>query len=334
MPEFTSAEWDAFLAQFPHAHLLQSPAWGELKSSFGWKAVFLGVPGGESEGGPVGAQILLRRLPLGFSIAYIPKGPLGAYPWNNLWPEIDKICRQERAIFIKVEPDMWEENGNSTPPAGFQPSRHTIQPPRTLIVDLSGDEEHVLGRMRQKTRYNIKLALKKGVVVHPTADLDSFYRLMQITAGRDGFAVHSLEYYRKVYEIFHGRGACELLLAVYEDEPLAGLMVFAQSQRAWYLFGASGSDHRDRMPTYLLQWEAIRWARSRGCLEYDLWGVPDEDEETLEANFTERGEGLWGVYRNKRGFGGKLCRAAGPWDRVYQPFLYQLYQLWATKARD
>ncbi len=105
-------------------------------------------------------------------------------------------------------------------------------------------------------------------------------------------------------------------------------MAFANGKRAWYFYGASANEHRERMPTYLLQWEAMRWARSLGCTLYDMWGVPDEDEETLEANFTTRSAGLWGVYRFKRGFGGRLTRAASPWDRVYNPFLYGFYRWW------
>ena len=108
-------------------------------------------------------------------------------------------------------------------------------------------------------------------------------------------------------------------------------MVFAYGRRSWYFYGASNDLHRNKMPTYLIQWEAIRWARRLGCTEYDLWGIPDEDEEVLEAQFTERHDGLWGVYRFKRGFGGKVLRAAGPWDRVYQPMLYALYELWINR---
>jgi lipid II:glycine glycyltransferase (peptidoglycan interpeptide bridge formation enzyme) len=83
----------------------------------------------------------------------------------------------------------------------------------------------------------------------------------------------------------------------------------------------------------MLQWEAMRWARARGCTTYDLWGVPDVDEQTLEAHFTSRSDGLWGVYRFKRGFGGQLRRAQGPWDRVYNPWLYGLYCRWIAFRR-
>jgi lipid II:glycine glycyltransferase (peptidoglycan interpeptide bridge formation enzyme) len=331
----TAEEWDTFLEQHPQTHILQTAPWGELKSAFGWQPVR--VTCGES-----GAQILIRKLPLSYSIAYIPKGPVGDH-WDRLWPEVDAICRQYRSVFLKVEPDLWDDPmpgdpvdpGLPTSPkallSGFRASRQSIQPRRTLIVDLVGTENDVLDRMKQKTRYNIRLAQKKGVVTHPTADLDTFHKLMKVTGERDRFGVHSIDYYRKVYDLFHPRGECELLVAEYEGEPLAGLIVFARGMRSWYFYGASSMDHRDRMPTYLLQWEAMRWARSRGCTLYDLWGVPDEGEDVLEAGFTSKSSGLWGVYRFKRGFGGSLMRTASAWDRIYHSFVYRLYQLWASR---
>ena len=125
-----------------------------------------------------------------------------------------------------------------------------------------------------------------------------------------------------------------MLLAEYGGEPLAAVMVFARGRRAWYFYGASADTQRERMPTYILQWEAIRWARQRGCLEYDLWGVPDADEATLESSFASRSDGLWGVYRFKRGFGGELRRAVGPWDRVYSAMIYRLYTIAAPRIGD
>jgi peptidoglycan pentaglycine glycine transferase (the first glycine) len=353
VPELSASQWDEFLTRHSHAHLLQTLPWGELKSAFGWDVCWIGVgkgkvtPDSALSSGPeikTGAQILFRNLPFGLRFAYIPKGPvlptstektatgLGEHH-SDLWREVDQICRRRRAVFCKVEPDAWEsekiqETQQASPPHGFLLSLHPIQPPRTLVVDISGEEEQVLSRMKQKTRYNIKLALKKGVVILPSNDIDSFYRLIQTTATREKFGVHSLAYYRQAYELFHPRGACELLIADYQGQLLAALMVFAHGPRAWYFYGASASDHRDRMPTYLLQWEAIRWARSHGCSEYDLWGVPDEKQDVLEKEFTNRQDGLWGVYRFKRGFGGQLRRSSGPWDRVYQAPFYRLYQWW------
>jgi peptidoglycan pentaglycine glycine transferase (the first glycine) len=336
MPELSASDWNLFLKNFPNAHLLQTAPWGELKASFGWLPVRIGVFNNDQPA--AGAQILIRRLPLGFSFAYIPKGPLFSpslpFPdgWQRLLSEVDAACRSRRAVFLKVEHDLWENEQLPVLP-GFTASSQSIQPRRTIVVDISGSDEELLSIMKQKTRYNIKLALKKEIIVHPSADLEGFYRLIQATGGRDQFGVHRPEYYRRVYELFHPRGMAELLVASYKTEPLAGLMVFAHGERAWYLYGASASTHRDRMPSYLLQWEAMRWARGHGCQEYDLWGVPDEDETTLETYFADRRDGLWGVYRFKRGFGGRLCRSFGPWDRVYNPALYALYKLW-SKQRD
>lgn len=88
------------------------------------------------------------------------------------------------------------------------------------------------------------------------------------------------------------------------------------------------------MPTYLLQWEAMRWAKEQGCREYDLWGVPDTDEETLETGFSDRSDGLWGVYRFKRGFGGTLMRSAGAWDHPYIPLIYPFYRRWSQRRHE
>lgn len=328
----SSPDWDTFLDSHPSAHLLQTALWGELKTRFGWQAERL-----VSADGRCGAQVLFRRLPLGYSFAYLPKGPLGDCDWVALLPELDALCQQKKAAFLKVEPDAWEDSAAPDappPPHGFRRSAHSIQPRRTLVVNLRGDDEAILGRMKQKTRYNIKLALKKGVIVRPSSDVSGFYQLMSETGVRDRFGVHSQAYYRAAYELFHPCGACELLVAEYENQPLAALMVFAQGERAWYFYGASSNLERDRMPTYLLQWEAMRWAKGRGCEEYDLWGVPDMAEADLEAQFADRSGELWGVYRFKRGFGGELRRAAAAWDRVYQPALYAFYSWWRNRSGE
>ena len=251
---------------------------------------------------------------------------------DQFWKEVDSICKKNRAVFLKIEPDSWVEEFNLQL-ATFKLSNHNIQPPRTIMIDIKDSEETILASMKPKCRYNIRLAEKKGVTVRTWHDIPAFHEMLTVTGGRDNFGVHSKEYYQRAYELFHPKGTCELLVAEYEGKPLASLMVFANGKRAWYVYGASNDQERNRMPTYLLQWEAIRWAKARGCEEYDLWGVPDENEETLEANFETRHDGLWGVYRFKRGFGGQLKRAAQALDKVYMPLLYKLY-LWRMAGRE
>jgi peptidoglycan pentaglycine glycine transferase (the first glycine) len=329
MPELNLAEWNAFLEKHPDVHLLQTGEWGELKSSFGWSAVRLVVE-------DIGVQILFRRIPLGLTFAYIPKGPLLPKDKPPLavvarfWAEVNRLCRRRRAIFLKVEQNVWaseDENAVPSPGLSMNPSPLNVQPACTLIIDLTGSEEEIFERMKPKTRYNIRLAGRKGVVVHATDDLQGFYQVMQVTSRRMDFHVHSLEYYRRAYELFHPKGMCELLVAECEGRLLATVMVFASGRQAYYLYGASSDEERNRKATYPLQWEAILWAKRRGCREYDMWGVPNEDEGTLEASGEEREDGLWGVYRFKKGFGGTFKRSVPTLDRVYNPALYRLY-LW------
>lgn len=320
MPVVSLSEWDRFLSRHNNPHLLQSAAWGQLKAQFGWKPVpFIN--------GDSGALVLYRQLPLGFSFGYIPKGPVGK-DWLNLWPEIHRKSKKERAIFLRVEPDAWQEEEQEidTWLPGFFPSR-AIQPRRTVEIPLTGDENDWLDRMKQKTRYNIRLAQKKEVIVRASEDVAQFHQMMLVTGKRDGFGVHSLAYYQRAFDLFSATGDCTILQAEYSGNPLAAIMVFACGKRAWYFYGCSSNEERNRMPTYLLQFTAMQWAAKRGCTIYDLWGIPDKDEGVLEAEFSDRQDALWGVYRFKRGFGGQVRRSVGAWDWIYNPLVYRLIRL-------
>lgn len=327
MPELNASEWNEFLREHPQAHLLQSAEWGELKSAFGWEAVRLVE-------GDSGAQILFRRLPMGLTFGYMPKGPVSsATPWKSFWSAVDQVCRKRKAVFLKVESDGWEENG---PAFGldhglFVSSPQHIQPHSTLVVDLHCSQDEVFNSMKPKTRYNIRLAGKKEILVHASSDIDNFYKVMGATSQREQFHVHSLDYYRKAYELFHPKGMCELFVADYQDQSLAALMVFSFGKTAYYFYGASADIERNRKPTYPLQWAAICWAHEKGCTEYDMWGIPDEASNMEEDEAEAREDGLWGVYRFKRGFGGTIKHAIRPMDRIYNPWLYKLY-LWRFRG--
>ena len=335
------AEWDRFVAAHPQAHVLQTSPWGDLKAAFGWEAERLAlVADGKVQ---AGAQVLYRRLPAGLGrLAYVPRGPLVDWEQGEaiavLLDALTQAARARGSLALMVEPDLpdeprWREYLAGL---GFLPSPlGNVQPRRTLLVDLSGNEEAVLGRMHQKARYNVRLAARKGVTVRPATadDLPTFCHLMATTGARDRFAPHAPAYYERAFGLFVPRGWAQLLLAEVEDAPVAALMAFALGRRSWYFYGASSDAHREKMAPYLLQWEAMRWARGLGCTEYDLWGVPDEDESTLEAQFTQRQDGLWGVYRFKRGFGGRLVRTVGAWDRPLRRFPYWLYALAGRRLR-
>ncbi len=328
MAILSETEWQQTLSRFPNAHILQLVGWGKLKSQFGWQPFRVA-------NGKAGAQVLFRKLPFNSSIAYIPKGPVGS-DWQELWPEIDRLCRKQHAILLQVEPDTFEGSSDSVEAdwlAGFKTETDTIQPRRTSLIDLAQTEEEILAGMKQKTRYNIRLAEKKGVTVQLSYDLENFHRVSQVTAERDGFFVHSRDYYQKAFNYFTEGENVALFEARLDSQALAYLMLFINGERAWYFYGASDDAYRNLMPAYLLQWQAMRYAKSRGAAVYDLWGVPDEDEEKLESDFMNRSDGLWGVYRFKRGFNGRIVRSLPAYVKVYKPLLYRLYQAYRNRRK-
>ena len=259
----TLQEWNDFIENHPQAHILQTGAWGELKTAFRWKAVRV-------ISGKFGAQVLFRILPGGYSIAYIPKGPIGMDP--EFVDALDSVCREENSIFLKIEPDCWEpEELDHLFGQKKWIKTHPIQPRRTVIVPLDGTHDEILGHMKQKTRYNIRLAEKKEIKVCISDDIQSFHQISEITGQRDGFSVHHQAYYQKGLDLFKVSAQAALLMAYYQDKPVAGLMVFTQGDMAYYMYGASSDEERNRMPTYLIQWEAMKWAKNKGCKFYDLW---------------------------------------------------------------
>ena len=298
--------WDSALLALPNPHILQSWTWGEFKSRHGWHATrLLFKEKGETV---AAASVLRRKLPrLPLSILYVPKGP--ALDWTRvglaerILQELARLARRERALFIKVDPDVYYPEGVpdfSPRPAravetarmlesqGWRTSGEQIQFRNTLLLDLERSEDELLAAMKQKTRYNVRLAARRGVIVRSIGAGDSaagrhaerdaalslFYKLYAETGDRDGFAIRPPEYYRDAWGTFVEGGFARLFLAEAEGEALAGLMLFSFGPTAWYMYGASSNRQRQRMPNYLLQWEAIRWAREQGCTLYDLWVLP------------------------------------------------------------
>ncbi|MBC8098042.1 MAG: peptidoglycan bridge formation glycyltransferase FemA/FemB family protein [Armatimonadetes bacterium] len=331
----TPIDWDTFVLSHPRAHVLQLSAWGEHKTQFGWHMTRLAL---QSDSGAIvaGAQVLLKPLParLG-TMAYLPMGPLvtDAAHYPLLWTALQAhLTRQYRAAFLKIEPGIYNDS-----PAldwsgwGFSQSSQTVQPPRTILVDLRGGEDAILARMNQGTRRKIRQSLdpERGGVryftVEALSDVGRFAALMQTTGERNDFGIHTAAYYEQAFALFDPAQRA-LILAEHDGDLLAGVMVFAAGKTAWYLYGASANDKRNLMASYGAQWLAMRWARERGCEVYDLWGIPDADEATLEADFQTRSDGLWGVYGFKRGWGGVVARSDGAWDVVYQPIIYAAYQ--------
>lgn len=322
------AAWDrALLAS--GGHLLQSWQWGELKSRFGWEPERVVAA---TEQGPAMAQILFRHR-AGVSIGYIPRGP--ALPENDpeaaiaLWKEIDRVARRRRTLTLIVEhnvalaEDVVRRLRLTTGP-------EAIQPTRTVKVRL-GSDDALLGQMHQKTRYNVRLAQRRGVSTRMAdvddAAIDCFYALMQDTASRNEFGIHSRDYYGEFLRIFADRAL--LLFAEIEGRPVAAVVAAAFGDEAIYMYGASSTKDRAHGAGFLLQYEAMRWARARGCSLYDLWGIPAEDPESTKVEDGGRIAGTsgsdWrGLYEFKTRFGGEILRYPAPVERLYHPLLASL----------
>ncbi len=310
--------WDDYVAR-NKGHLLQSYAWGELKTRFGWQAERLAL--GDGPQVRCGAQVLYRRLLPGLTIAYVPRGPV-QLNGEFLDALIDAV-RSKGAFALKLEPD-WprgDERERALRQAGFRPTPDTIQPAATIRIDLTRKLDQILAGMKSKWRYNIRLAEKKGVTVRAgtAADIPAFYALSRITSARDQFGIHPEHYYRTAFELLTACDAARLLIAEYEGETLAAIFVAAFGHEAIYLYGASGNAHRNVMPNHALHWAAIQWAKTRGCEWYDLWGVPEDvesDDERLPSS----------LYQFKQGFGGEVVHYTGAWDAVFFPAANRLYR--------
>ncbi len=325
-------KWNSFAVRQPFFSLLQSWEWGEFKQLTGWKVFRVAV----EEGGEItaGAQLLIKTMPAGLaSFAYVPRGPLCDWQdrdtTNILLNEIHRLAGLHRAVFLKIEPPILNApaNDQALRSYSFLPSRYHNQPRNTIVVHLDRDLEELLSQMHPKTRYHIRRAERKGVAVSigERRDLTAFNELMRYTGQRKRFAIRSREYYELEWEVLSQSGQCALFLARYENELIGVHFAVRFGSQAAYFHGGSLDKAKNVSSNYLLMWEAIKWAKASGCEIFDLWGIPDEIEGSVEQDqeaFLERKDGLWGVYRFKSGFSKNVVSYAGAYDFVYKPFAY------------
>jgi lipid II:glycine glycyltransferase (peptidoglycan interpeptide bridge formation enzyme) len=310
--------WNTALAALPYRHVLQTWEWGQFKGRWGWTPrYFLNEE-------RTAAVLVLRRAfsPLKLNILYAPKGPALDYSdsalVNQVLGDLAAVARRDRAIFVKIDPDLGQPDRSILLERGWRYSAEQIQFRNTMLIDLTCGEDDLLAAMKPKTRYNVRLAQKKGVEIRPgdLGDLDLLYHLYAETAQRDGFIIRPFDYYRDAWGSFIQSGLAHPLIAAVEGQAVAGLILFRFADRAWYMYGMSSALHREKMPNHLLQWEAMRWAKAQGCTVYDLWGAPDELNES---------DSMWGVYKFKEGLGADFAPHAGAHDFVVSRPGYWLY---------
>jgi len=364
-----SSNWNSLISKLPNPHFLQTYQWGQVKAKFGWEPIYLvwdneGKMIEERDVyrlssflvQPSAAALILKRQVIrnGFSarlsVLYSPKGPL--LDWTNepqrtrIWNDLQSFANKEGAIFLKCDPDVVlgtgiplsegevvNDNGqvvmSELKQRGWGYSSDQIQFRNTVFIDLNLTEEEMLARMKQKTRYNVRLAEKKGVSLRigKLADLPMLYKMYAETSVRDGFVIRDEAYYKTVWTHFMNSNepTCEPIIAEVDGEPVAAVFIFYFSGRAYYVYGMSRNRHREKMPTYLLQWEAMKRAKEKGCTVYDLWGAPEVFVES---------DSMWGVYRFKEGLGGQVVRTLGAWDFAPSPFWYKMYSEIIPRVMD
>ncbi len=335
--------WNSLISGLPGASLLQTSQWAEVKARMGWKA-FPKI-WKRADGIPEAAALILKRpislgpIRTGMSFLYVPRGPL--MDWNDdgllerVMSDLESFCREQRALFIKIDPDiptLFGEPGSEETrvnPAGLKlldsyqkrgwvHSPQQIQFANSVWINTERSEEELLAGMKQRTRYKVRLAEKKGVVVRRGTpdDFEPIADLYAQTSARDGFLIRDKSYYLDVWQRFYSAGMLTPLIAEVEEQMVAAVMIFVTGDTARYVYGMSGPDHREKMPNYLLQWEAIKLAKEKGCKTYDLWGAPDE--------FTDS-DRMWGVYQFKRGLGGEVVITPGAWDLPLQKTGYTFF---------
>jgi lipid II:glycine glycyltransferase (peptidoglycan interpeptide bridge formation enzyme) len=336
-------EWDELVASLG-GQPFQSWAWGELKSHFGWRPYRVTAGSGRAT-----AQLLIRPY-RGLAVAYVPRGPVFSGETSvdeQLVKDIIQVARSQRAAFLRVEPDVLEGDSgadslrSSLGKLGFRTSDRTLQPHSTIRLDLTPAEDQLMAAFSKGHRADIRRAERDGVVIRvgtPEADADVLHQMLVATNTRKSFGFHSASYYRQLLRDFGD--AARIQVAELDGKPIGASLVLAFGRHGTYLAAGSNAAGLEHRAAHLLQWHAIRWARERGALTWDLWGIADArgryelasaqksmkdtDLATLEA--AARSDPLDGVYRFKKGWGGEVVRTVPAFDRVFIAPAYWYWQ--------
>ncbi len=322
-------QWNDFVAVSEYGNITQSFEWGELAQHAGSVPLYLGVVD-EQNVLQAAMLILMAQMPvLKTPYFYVPRGPVVADPSAPALTVLLNFAKSEarkRGVFmLKVDPQATidEQNWNEElVQRGFRPASHASHVRNEWVLDIRPDEKVLLSNMKEKWRYNIRLAGRKGVTIRrgeSDEDIETFYHILRETSERDQFFIHDAEHLKLLLHLYdEDRSA--LFLAEHEGKAIAGIIMMRFGRWSWYRYGASSAQSRNVMPNHLLQWTGMQWARSHDCWYYNFLGIPDSLEEE-EA----KKDPLWGVYSFKRGFGGFARCALSSYELAYNPLIYRLY---------
>ncbi|HEU5378150.1 MAG TPA: peptidoglycan bridge formation glycyltransferase FemA/FemB family protein [Ktedonobacteraceae bacterium] len=330
-------QWNDFVSASEGCNITQSYEWGELGPHLASSTMRVGVLNDEGKLCAAMLIIITRAPIIHRPYFYAPRGPVIDDPLSPaltmLLNFVKAEARKQGAFMLKVEPGVPDEDERwleALQKHGFHTTPYAVHIRNEWVLNLQPEEKEILAGMKEKWRYNIRLAGRKGVTVRrgqDQADLETFYKIYETTSERDEFFIHNRAFYEEVKRLYEQDDRFALFLAEYEGKAIAGIIVLRYGPWSWYMYGASSNEQRNLMPNHLLQWNGMQWAKAHGCCYYNFRGIPD---------ILEEGQELWGVYVFKRGFGGYAMRALETHDLVYQPLVYSVYMrlLEVKRRRD
>ena len=332
----TLQEYEAFIQSHPKGNFAQSYLWGKQKPAWIWKAIAVRGEDGAIKGT---MAVMIRKMPMvGKTLMYACRGPVcdldDKETFGQLLEGAKALAKEYKSYVIKIDPDVPSSNtafADMLQSFGFRSKEggknfEAIQPRYVFRLDVDGKtEEELQAGFHQKWRYNIRVALKKGVEVKICGKemVPAFADLMLTTGVRDGFVTRQPEYFAAMLDNLGEH--CRLYMAFHEGTPIAGTLAIHYGDKVWYLYGASSNEHRNLMPNYLLQWCMIQWAVETGCRVYDFRGVSGDISEDNP---------LYGLYRFKKGFGGDFTEFVGEMDLVLNKPIYHFVEKGTSLFKD
>lgn len=325
--------WDGFVSAQPGAQFTQSWTWGEFRRSRGQSVERLVLTDAQGKWS-VAAQCLFIKTRFFGGYWFMPRGPIVRHDLivsskdmlAQFFAELESFVFPIKGVFLRCEPPIEEQLGPNLLPSTFQQKHRAYQPACTSLIDLTRSEDELLSRMHEKTRYNLRLAERKGVHVRLAStekDIDVFMQLNAETASRDHFVSPPSAYMRATHDFLARHGMARIRLA---ESPsgavLAGSMEIMYGDTVTYLYGVSSSHERSLMAPYALHWDAIRSAKNEGANFYDFHGVNPEEKTAVSYKAS------WeGITRFKLGWGGSRVCYLGTWESPRQAFVFALVKL-------
>lgn len=331
--------WDEFIKTNPLSTIHQTSSWGHFQEKIPQRGKYwIIILEDSNKSKIIGGTLLIRHsLPKGYSWLYMSRGPLINYdPAKStiqikaLIDAIKPLAKKEKAIFLRIDPPikLAEKFGSKSHLKGFHTTHSGFQPEHTLLLDLTKSEEELLKEMKPKGRYNIHLAEKKGVKIRISdpakkeqfkKDIDAYFAMLKETTSRDNFSGHNKEIYKNMIEILEPKNLAKLYIAEHENTPIAAIITTYYKDTATYYYGVSSNSFRNLMAPYLLQWEAIKDAKTQGYKTYDFLGI---------SPLNAKNHPWKGVTEFKTKFGGAHATYNPPQEFAFKKLLYLLYRLY------